>query len=132
MNSANRIGSEREVFVENVKMSFVLKGFKQVLELRVFEFDGMFERVRSPFTVSVDLALARKYGIRIQELPLLCRGVLDECCSTEDKRAYTYTEEHMCSHAHLAAEREEAAKRKKPPRRPPTDQVGAAWRSPMR
>jgi hypothetical protein len=115
------------------KTHFILNGFSQVKEFRVFEFQGItVDSVRSLFTVSIDLALARKYGIRLQDLPLLCRGVLDQCAGGEEKRAFTYTEGQMRSHANTLAEREEAARYKRPPREPAPDHVGAAGRVPAR
>ena len=62
----------------DLKMQFTLTGFSQVKEFRVFTFEGVAaDRSRSAFTVRTDLALARQYAIRIQELPLLCRAVLE-------------------------------------------------------
>jgi hypothetical protein len=117
--------------MENTTMQFILKGFSQDQEIRVFEFDGItVGSARAPFTVRIDLALARKYGIRLQELPLLCRGVLDQCGEGEPQRAFTYTEEHMCTYAYNAAAREETTKRKKAPRQPGADYLGATWRGP--
>ena len=114
-----------------LKTQYTLKGFSQAEEFRVFEFQGItVDLIRSVFTVRIDLALARKYGIRLQELPLLCRGVLDQCGDAGEKRAFTYTEAQMSTYAADVAERLEAAKYKRPPRRPATDQLGAAWRVP--
>jgi hypothetical protein len=57
-------------------MQFVLTGFTQDLGCRVFAFDGIaVDRIRTAFTVRADMALIRRYGIQIQELPLLCRSV---------------------------------------------------------
>jgi hypothetical protein len=103
------------------KTHFILNGFSQVKEFRVFEFQSItVDSVRSSFTVRIDLALARKYGIRLQELPLLCRGVLDQCGGGEENRAFTYTEAQMRTYADNVAERVEAAKYKRPPRPPAT------------
>ena len=119
--------------MENPNMQFILKGFSQVREFRVFAFEGIAsDRTRTPFTVRTDLALTRRYGIRMQELPLLCRAVLERCHEGEEKRAFAYTEEDMRLYADCAAAKERAAKHRKPPRRPPTENVGAAWRAPSR
>lgn len=119
--------------MENSKRHFILKGFNQVMEFRVFEFESIaLDSARVSFTVRIDLALARKYGIRLQELPLLCKEVLDQCGEGEEKRAFTYGEEQMSSHADIVAAREEAAKHKKAPRRPPTEQLSSPWRVPSR
>lgn len=101
-------------------MYFVLNGFTADMGSRVFVFEGIqADRSRShiPLTVTVDLALARKYGIRLQDLPLLCRSVLERGHEDDTKRAYTYTEEEMRLHAEHVADREEAARHTKPPRR---------------
>jgi len=119
--------------MENSKMHFLLKGFSQVLEFRVFAFEGIAaDRPRTPFTVRIDLALARKHGIRLQELPLLCRAVLERRHEDGENLAFTYTEEDMCLDAVSAAAREAAAKSSRAPRRPVIDRVGAAWRVPPR
>jgi len=114
-------------------MQFVLRGFRQMMGFRVFAFEGIAaDRTRAMFTVRADLALSRTYGIRLQELPLLCRAVLERRYEGGEKRAFAYSEEEMRVFADSAAARLEAAKQKKPPRRPATDQVGAAWRGPAR
>jgi hypothetical protein len=60
------------------KSMFVLTGFSHDLGFRVYAFDceGK-ERTRSHYTVRADLTLVRKYGLHIQELPLLCRRLLE-------------------------------------------------------
>jgi hypothetical protein len=113
-------------------MQFVLTGFSQDLEFRIFAFDGVAQdRSRTQFTVRTNLALSRRYGIQLQELPLLCRELLDRCDQTEENRAFTYTEEDMRLYSdHRAAAKEAAAHRRKAPRRPPAEETGAAWRVP--
>jgi hypothetical protein len=59
-------------------MQFTLTGFTQDTGCRVFAYEGIGEdRVRMRFTVRADLAMSRKYGIRLQELPLMCLGILE-------------------------------------------------------
>ena len=101
-------------------MQFVLTGFKQDMGSRVFAFDGVGpDRSHTAFTVRADLALSRKYGIAIQELPLLCRSCLERREEGLEGRTFTFTEEEMRSHSlGVAAIRDEAARRRKPPRRP--------------
>jgi len=114
-------------------MQFILTGFTQDLGFRVFAFEGVGEnRVRTPFTVRADLNLIRRYGIPIQELPPLCRDLLERCEEREEKRTLIFGEPEMCLYAsNLAAAREAAALKKKTHRRPPTEHVGAAWRGPQ-
>ncbi len=96
-------------------MTYVLTGFSHDLGFRVFGFECIGEGwVRTAFSVRADLALARKHGIPVQELPLLCRGVLERRDQGEDRRAFTYTEAQMGQDADTrAANREAAAKRRK-------------------
>jgi hypothetical protein len=117
-------------------MQFILTGFTQDREFRVFAFEGIAaDRVRTPFTVRADLALSRTYGIRLQELPLMCRGILErreEGEIGEIQNALTFTEEAMRLHAsNCVAARALAAQKKKAPRRPANEANGAAWRSPQ-
>ena len=114
-------------------MRYILTGFTHELGFRVFAFEGVTDdRARTAFTVRADLALMRKYGIRTQELPLLCRGLLERLADGDRQRTLTYTEEDMCLYAATCnAAREAAAQKKKVPRRPPSENLGAAWRSPQ-
>ena len=113
-------------------MQFVLTGFTQDIGFRVFAFDGIAgDRTRTPFTVRTDLALSRRYGIRMQELPLLCLGLLERRDEGEQTHTMTFTEEGMRLHAdHCAAERDAAAKRKST-RKVPSNQAGSGWRVPQ-
>ena len=97
-------------------MQFMLKGFTQDSAFRVFEFDCIApSRPRTQFTVRADLDLVRRYGIRVQELPLLCRSVLDAREPSNAARALTFTEEKMISYVkECAAAKELAAQKKKP------------------
>ena len=115
--------------MKNTKMQYMLRGFSQDKGFRIFAFEGIADDwTHIPFTVKTDLALTRKYGIRLQELPLLCRAVLEQYHEGKEKRAFAYTEQDMRLYADCAAARKEASKRKKPPRRPATENIGTAWR----
>lgn len=82
------------------KMQFIVTGFSHATGVRVFAFDGIAAgRSRMAFTVSADVTLARKYGIRIQELSLLCRGILDNAPEDTTQRAFAYSESEMSLHA---------------------------------
>ena len=113
-------------------MQFILTGFRQEMGFRVFAFEGIGQdRTRTEFTVRTDVALTRSYGIHLQELPLLCRELLDRHDEGEEQRSFTYTEADMRLHANdRAAARDAVKQKRKPPRRLPTDHVGAAWRFP--
>lgn len=111
---------------------FTLKGFSHDQGFRQFVFECIAEdHVRTQFSVRADLALARTYGIHLQDLPLLCREFLERRALTEDARRLTFTEEEMrlyqadCKAAQLVA----AQKRRVPSRRPPAENLGNAWRT---
>ena len=89
-------------------MQFILTGFTQETGFRVFAFEGVVVgQIRTVFTVRADLALSRRYGIAMQELPLLCRSLLDrqeeDGHNTDEsgehdslaKHALTFSEEEM-------------------------------------
>jgi len=121
-------------------MQFILTGFTQDTGFRVFAFEGVVVgQIRTVFTVRADLALSRRYGIAMQELPLLCRSLLDRQgesgepqLETGENHTLTFTEEEMRACADKrAADRALAALRKKAPRRPVVENAGAAWRGPQ-
>ena len=114
-------------------MQFILTGFTPEMGFRVFAFQGIgADRTRTEFTVRTDLSLIRRYGIRLQELPLLCRGLLERRDEGEQERTLTFTEEKMRMHADSLAADRDAAQRRKSTRRPPSHNVGAGWRVPQR
>ena len=78
----------------------------------------------------MDLALIPGYGIRIQDLPLLCRELLQQRIEPDEISSVTFTEHDMRSFAERrATQREETEHRKKPPRRPANANPGATWRA---
>ncbi len=100
-------------------MQFMITGFKQETVFRVFSFDGIAaDRSRIGFTVKTDLALSRSFGIRVQELPLLCRALLEHCDEKATERSFIFTEEDMRVHASGCAAEKDAAQKKKALRRP--------------
>jgi hypothetical protein len=97
-----------------MSMQYTLTGFTHDAGFRVFAFEGIGEgRVRLPYSVKVDMALARKYGIGVQELPLLCREVLEQRTGA-DGQAFTYLECDLSVRATAVAEMTE--RRRKAPR----------------
>jgi len=81
-------------------MRFILKGFTQEMGFRVFEFVKVDEdQTRTEYTISADLALTRRYDIRIQDLPLLCRLSLERHETADDTHTFIFTEGEMSSHA---------------------------------
>jgi hypothetical protein len=126
-------------------MQFILTGFTQETGFRVFAFEGVVVgQIRTVFTVRADLALSRRYGIAMQELPLLCRSLLDrqdeDAHNKEEsgepdsltRHSLTFSEDEMRAWADKrAADRALAALKKKAPRRPVVENAGAAWRGPQ-
>jgi len=112
---------------------YILTGFSQAEGIRVYAFEGIGGGLRVDYTVEVDLSLIPNYGIRIQDLPLLCRELLQKRVESGEISALTFTEEEMRAHAEkLAAEREESARRKSAGRRPVNVNPGSGWRAPLR
>jgi hypothetical protein len=96
-------------------MQYILTGVTHSMEFRVFAFDCVTDHwVRTAYRVRADLALARKHGIPIQELPLLCRAVLERRSEDDDRRAFTFTEDDMSLHRSLVRAALEAGKKKTP------------------
>ena len=113
-------------------MQFILTGFTQDMGFRVFAFEGVkTDRTRVQYTVRADLGLIRKHGIRVQELPILCRGLLDTRGENEEKRALVFSEDDMQLQAKDRELARETAGMRKPPRRPAGTNVGAAGRAPQ-
>ena len=112
-------------------LQFILTGFTQDMGFRVFAFERMGEgRVRTKFTVRADLSLIRRYDIRMQELPLLCRNLLERCNDVETCTVI-FTEAEMSLHAQDCAAARQAAALKRKPRRPPLENAGTGWRTPQ-
>lgn len=111
-------------------MQFILTGFKQESGFRVFTFERVeADRSRTPCTVRADLALIRRFGIQIQDLPLLCRSLLERQAEGVELQPLIYGEDEMRIYStERSSARALAASRRKPPRRPTGETPGAAWR----
>ena len=104
-------------------MQFILTGFTQETGFRVFAFEGIgAQRIRTEFTVKTDLELIRKYGIRVQELPLLCRRLLEREDTAEQKRTWIFSEQEMRVYANTCIAEHDAEKSKKAMRKAATVQ----------
>jgi hypothetical protein len=113
--------------VSVLKMQFILTGFTPDMKFRVFAFQGIeADRTWTEFTVRTDLSLIQRYGIRVQELPLLCRGLLERRDEGEQERTFTFTEEEMRMHANSRAADQDAAQGRKSTRRPPAHRLTPA------
>src|ERR1700742_791539 len=101
-------------------MDYLLNGFTSDLGFRVFRFEGIeADKRRTEFSVRADLALIKGFGIRIQELPLLCRRLLETRDEAVAGRPLTFTREHMRLHSEVCVEaRAQAGRRRTSLRRP--------------
>ena len=111
---------------------FTLIGFSQEGSIRHFAFQCRNDdRSHSDFTVDADTNLIRRYGISLQELPLLCRRLLEETLPVTPGSALTFAEDRMQRHANERQASERIAEEKKrPPRKPNSNNLGEAWRRP--
>jgi hypothetical protein len=118
---------------EAAKTQFILTGFTQTAGIRLYAFEGMVEGGRIRRTVEVDLAKIPGYGIRIQDLPLLCRDLLQRRLEVDGPSPCIFNELEMSNHAsRLTIAREEAEQKRKAPRHPPAANTGTAWRTTFR
>ena len=67
----------------------------------------------SEFTVEADVRMLRKYGIGLQELPLLCRHLLEKPNHGSPARALSFGEDLMKEQADRRAALKQAALGKK-------------------
>jgi len=114
---------------EGHEMQFLLTGFSHDAGLRVFAFQGIAaDRTRIACSVSADLALSRRHGITVQELPLLCLRLLEQEEAGEQARHLAFAEDDMRRYADdLATKRDSARKRRVPHRQPATAVVRSPW-----
>lgn len=118
---------------EAAKPQFLLTGFTQAAGIRIYAFEGRIDAKRIDYTVEVDLALIPGFGIRIQDLPLLCRELLQQRSQPDETSSVVFTEQRMRSHAEkLAVAREEAEHRKKQPRHLASADADTGWRPALR
>ena len=98
-------------------MPFTLLGFSQRDNVRHFCFEHTAaDRSRTEYTVDADLVALRTYGISMQELPLMCRRLLEALPDGDRTHELTLTEQDMRLHADAAkAVLAQAAQRRKAP-----------------
>lgn len=112
-------------------MVYIFTGFQQANAIRQFAFDCVADdKTCTKITVGADLALARKHFILMQDLPLLCRRLLETSEEIRQAGPMMFSEDQM-----LAVETAKVnAKAEKKPARTPvaSNRLGQAWRSPDR
>lgn len=93
---------------------FILSGFHQEDGIRYYMFQRASDgRDSAAFTVDADMKLLRKYGIGLQELPLLCRHLLEKQDVDSSATAVTFSEDLMKEQADQRAAVKYAAQQKK-------------------
>ncbi len=96
-------------------MEYVLTNFQQQLNIRRFFFKGTnAAKERLEYIVGVDLSMARKYAIPVQDLPLLCLRYLETRTDDLQPRGVTFTDRQLSD---FAAQRDEDKKRSDSKRR---------------
>jgi hypothetical protein len=102
-------------------MQFILTGFTPDARCRVFAFQGIdADQKRTEYTVTADLSAIRLYGILVQELPLLCRALLERRHEEGvSDRALSLSESDMRAQADQRSTIREEAERKKAFRKRP-------------
>jgi len=117
---------------EGAKRQFFLTGFTQAAGIRIYAFVGRVDAMRIDYTVTVDLALISGFGIRIQDLPLLCRELLQQQEQPDEKGAVVFTEQRMRSHAEKLAAARHDAEHKKQSRHFASAGAETGWRPHLR
>ena len=110
-------------------MVFVLTSVANDRGARQFTFEVAGTRpVRTKVVVAVDLELARRYKIPLQELPLLCLHLL-EGRAVAPEAPISFSERDMIDYADRCAEAKSVAQRKRLGHRTPRSAaLGQAWR----
>ena len=95
-------------------MEYVLTGIEHSGNIRLYAFTEVEHDVRrSGLSVAVDIDVVRKYGIPIQELPLLCRLFLEDQRGTGSESSLTYDEAEMVKYATRRADAARVAEERK-------------------
>lgn len=108
-------------------VEYIFKGFRDDNDIRRFTFECVREdRSATQITVDADMSLARKHEILMQELPLLCRTVIEKAPDTGEPQSLTLNETHMAEIQAIAVEKRQ---HRKPARKARvTEATGQAWR----
>jgi hypothetical protein len=97
-------------------MEISINGFRQTGSLRHYLFQTVAaDRVRHDVVVDADLNLMRHHGISIQEMPLLCRKLIEAIEGVPPSRMI-YSEQSMAGHARDRAAAQVALALRKRPR----------------
>lgn len=95
-------------------MEFVLAGFSHDQNIRTYAFTAIAaDRSHRLITVGADMDLIRKHRIPLQELPLLCRRLLEGNIETMTTGTLMFTEQDMIGYAHDRSAAADAAAQKR-------------------
>ena len=114
-------------------MQYTLAGFTTDKAFRLYSFlctDD--EKHRTEYRVKCDLGLIQRYGIHVQDLPLLCQGLLERRVEGSTERTFTFTEAEMRQQAAVRTAKAEEAAKNKPVRKPPPPTAAVGWRDRFR
>ena len=110
-------------------MNFVFTGFHQNDSVRQYVFQSV-TRPNEKFTVGADLNLVRKHKIPLQELPLLCRRLLEAKDEPRDSPGLVFTEQDMLGYVEKRARvAHDAELKRRRFRVAASPRIGEAWRS---
>lgn len=111
-------------------MEFILLGFDQSPSTREFRFEIIkADHCRAPVVVVADLSLAHEHNIKLQDLPLLCRELLQHSeADALSAGLITLTKTHMVASS-LAARIASEEKKARRVREPVLPKFGRAWRA---
>ena len=110
-------------------MNFVFTGFRQDDSLRHYLFQSV-TRPSEKFTVGADLNLVRKHSIPLQELPLLCRRLLEAKDEPLNSPSLVFTEQDMLGYVEKRARAAHDAELKRRKFRiAASRRIGEAWQS---
>lgn len=103
-------------------MEYVLTGVEHSGNIRLYAFAEVeHDSRRTGLSVAVDINVLRKYGIPIQELPLLCRFFLKDQRGAGSERDLTYGEAEMIKYATRRDDAARAAEQRKAQRKNPAN-----------
>ena len=132
-STATKLSGVTAAPAKDLKIRFIFSGFKQDEGFRVFFFeDSGKEHMGSKYSVRADLSLARRLGIPTQDLPLLCRAILERGDSSRGSETILFSEAEMNLHVnHAKSLRRELLLKKKSRFKPPSVISRVGWRSPQ-
>jgi len=105
-------------------MEYVLTGVEHSGNIRLYAFAEVEHDVRrTGLSVAVDIDAVRKYGIPLQELPLLCRLFLEDQRGAGSDSSLTYDEAEMIKYATRRADAAREAEQRKAHRKSAADNM---------